>query len=572
MRFGAYTQLFSDYRAVLPYSVLGVLAGIVSAAVILAFDWLITGTSSLWLGDLAPEDFESLPPWLRFALPVLGAAALGLAYTKLIPGDREVGIVHVLSRMESHYGNLPMRNALVQFFAGAIAIATGQSGGREGPGVHLGAAINSSIAARLSLPNNSQRILIACGTAGSIAVAFNTPLAGVIFAMEVIVAEYTVVGFTPVILAAVSATVVGRVFGDGAAIFSIPPVYVNSLLELPLIVLLGVACGAVTAVFIVLLKRCLPLARYPVAVRFVGAGLLTGSLAVVVPEIMGMGYDTLNLVLLGQLAPVFLLTLIVCKLIATAATVGLGMPVGLIGPNLLIGASLGGVLSYWGIEWFPQYTSDPALYVVIGMGASMAAVLNAPLAALLAVVELTQNVSVAFPTMLAIVAATFTNTIVFKQRSAHQSVLRHLQREIPEDPISQLLHQTNVLSVMERNVCTLPHLIESFDDISQPRPLRDWCLLQRDGEPLYLVRGSELRESLASSASPEGYVDLTIPDIRRWSVEWLEPRATLREVVDIMRTKTVEAVIISERAAHNEEAIRGVITRDIIEQYYLRRF
>ncbi len=568
MKPGQYTQLFSDYRALLPYSLLGVLAGIASAVVIMGFDLLITTTSSLWLGEAGAESFENLGLWQRFALPVAGAMVLGIIFSALRPEDREVGIVHVLSRMDSHYGHLPVRNALVQFFGGVIALATGQSGGREGPGVHLGAAINSTIAYRLKLPNNSQRILIACGTAGSIAAAFNAPLAGIIFAMEVIVAEYTVIGFTPVILAAVSATTIRRVF-DNSATFVIPPVELTSLLELPFILLLGICVGTVVALFIYLLKRSLPLSRYSVLLRFTLAGLITGSLAIFLPEVMGIGYDSLNRALLGELAPTILFTIIACKLIATACSVGLGLPVGLIGPNLLIGGCIGGLLGYWGGSLFPELSSDTSLYVVIGMGAAMAAVLNAPLAAILAVVELTQNVLVVFPSMLAIIAATLTTTLVFKQRSAHQTVLRYLQREHNEDPINMMLHQTNVTQVMDRSLLSVPHIIEHTE--LGELELAKWCLLQREGEPLYLVSGEELKPIIAGWQS-EHACDITEQDLRRWSFASLTPRATLREALDIMHQQTVEAIIISDSLAPAEKAFRGVITRDTIAQYYLGKF
>jgi H+/Cl- antiporter ClcA len=565
---GQFTHRFSDYHALLPYSLLGIVAGICSAGIILVFEFLIVSLGAVWLGDASPDGFEALPLWQRFALPVVGAVVLGLLFSALKPSDREVGIIHVLSRMHSHYGHLPMRNALVQMLGGAIALATGQSGGREGPGVHLGAAINSSIAYQLGLPNNSQRILIACGTAGGIAVAFNTPLAGVIFAMEVIVAEYTVIGFTPVILAAISATTVHHAIQGSTATFAIPPVELVSLLELPFILLLGICAGTVTALFTYLMKQNLRFHQQPVLLRFTCAGLLTGALALFVPQVLGVGYDSLNSALVGELAPTLLLAIIGCKLLATACSVGLGLPVGLIGPNLLIGGCLGGLLGYWGGSVFPGLSSDPTLYVVIGMGAAMGAVLNAPLAAILAVVELTHNVLVVFPSMLAIIAATLTTTIVFRQRSAHQTILHYLQREIPEDTVSQLLHQTNVLPVMDRDVAALPHLLELPQATEDKPGFPRWCLLQREGESLYLVQGDELTTVL-SEQEPPGVCDLTELDLRRWSTATLPPRCTLREAMDTLRKQTVEAIVVTDPNAPPESSIRGIITRDIIEQFYL---
>jgi CIC family chloride channel protein len=567
---GHYTHRFNDYSALLPYSLLGILAGICSAGIILLFEFLIVAVGSLWLGDTSPDGFEALPQWQQFALPVAGAVVLGVVFSILKPADREVGIVHVLSRMHSHYGKLPVRNALVQMLGGAVALATGQSGGREGPGIHLGAAINSSIANRFGLPNNSQRILIACGTAGGIAVAFNTPLAGVIFAMEVIVAEYTVVGFTPVILAAVSATTIHHSIQSNTATFAIPPVELVSLLELPFILLLGICAGAVASLFIYLLKQSLRFHQQPVLLRFTCAGLLTGGLALLVPEVLGMGHDSINNALSGNIAPALLLAIIVCKLLATSVSVGLGLPVGLIGPNLLMGACLGGLMGYWGSNVFPINGSDPSLYVVIGMGAAMAAVLNAPLAAILAVVELTQNVLVVFPSMLAIIAATLTVTIVFKQRSAHQTVLRHFQREIPEDPVSQLLDQTSVLPVMDRDVKLLPYQFELPESMAALPQTARWCLLEREGELLYLVQGAQLAELLPQQTAGDS-CDLTELDLRRWSTATLSPRSTLREAMDTLHTQTVEAIIIIDPDAAAETSIKGIITRDIIEQFYIGR-
>lgn len=568
MQPGQFSQYFSDYRALLPYSLLGIAAGLLSAAAVLCFELAINGLGYLWMGKGSPDAFESLPPAERFAIPVVAAALLGLLYARLRPEDREVGIVHVLSRMHSHYGQLPLRNAVVQFLGGVVALASGHSGGREGPGVHLGAAMSSGLCATLGLPNNSQRILIACGTAGSIAAAFDTPLAGVVFAMEVIVAEYTVVGFTPVLVAAISATTLSHTLRGGLTDFVIPEVPLSSLLELPLIVILGLVAGAAAGAFAWLLKSFLRLNRYPVWLRFFGVGLFTGALGLLVPAALGLGYDSLNQAIRGEVAPLALCALLAAKLFATALTVGLGVPVGVIGPSLLIGGCIGGLIGIIGNTLLPGYGTDISLYVVIGMGASMAAMLNAPLAALLAVVELTDSVSVVFPTMLAIVAATLTVTVGFRARSAHQTVLRHLEREIPEDPISQLLHQTNVMTAMDRSVCVLNHGIGPGDFPADMNP--NWCLLKREGEHLVLVRGADA-QPIAEQLQGEDRVDLLEQDIRRWTMTSLSQRATLREALDAMRKNDVEAVVVTDSRIPGDLGIRGVLTRDIIDQFYLMK-
>ena len=565
-----YRSLLNDYESVLPYALLGLVGGVASGLIVLAFEWAIVLSAGLW-GVLGQgEGFEALPRWLQFSLPVGGAIALGAVYSLLKPVDRETGIVHVLSRMHTHYGVLPLKNALVQFIGGTFALATGQSGGREGPGVHLGGAINSLLGQWLKLPHNSLRILIACGTAGGISAAFQTPLAGVIFAMEVIVAEYTVAGFIPVMLAAVSASAISHSLSGGAGVFQLPALQLGSLMELPYIVLLGFSCGLAVSLFIVISKFASRYAHWPVLLRFAIAGLLTGTLALAAPQILGIGYDTLALTLEGELLLGALLLIAAAKLLATAVSCGVGMPIGLIGPNLLIGACIGSIFGILANDFDAASTSEQALYIVIGMGAAMGAVLNAPLAAMLAVIELTQTISLSMAAMLAIVTATLTNNSIFGQRSAHQTVLRQLQRVVPEDPLNQLLHRTSVSSTMDSRVVPVPVMLAQDDVLALIEATPTWCLLEREGEDLYLVNGADLISWLRNEAAPAETTDLTQAPIRRWTAAPVPAQATLRQAMDIMQAETAEAVYVSDHS-HNtgKRLLLGVVTRDSVEKFTL---
>jgi len=233
---------------------------------------------------------------LRFGLPAIGGLVIGLIFQYLShTGGVQVGVVHVLERLSYYQGHLPFRNSILQFFGAAISIISGHSVGREGPSIHLGSASGSLLGQWLHLPNNSIQTLVACGAAAGIAASFNTPLAGVIFSMEVIMMEYTISGFTPVILSAVSATAVTRfVFGAGSA-FSLPSLQLASLFELPYLLIMGLVIGTLAAAFISSLKWFTEVSK-EIAIwkRMTLAGILTGLCALVVPEIMGIGYDTVN--------------------------------------------------------------------------------------------------------------------------------------------------------------------------------------------------------------------------------------------------------------------------------------
>lgn len=567
--FGKYRRYLSNYDSVMAYSVLGIIGGLASGGVILLFENAIVQLAALWGVGQAGDGFEALPKTLQFALPVAGALVLGICYHFLRPEDRETGIVHVLSRMHSHYGVMPARNALVQFVGGAVALASGQSGGREGPGVHLGGAINSLLGQRLGLPHNSLRVLIACGTAGGIAAAFNTPLAGVIFAMEVIVAEYTVVGFIPVMLAAVSASAVSRTLSTGGAAFGIPALHLNSLLEIPYLILLGVICGIAVVTFIRISKYTSQFSGWNIALRFTLAGVITGTLALFVPEILGIGYDTLALALRGEMALWALAVIAAAKLLATAISCGAGLPIGIIGPNLLIGGCIGGALGILGNQLMPGIASDPTLYIVIGMGAAMGAAMNAPLAAILAVIELTHSISIGMPAMLAIVAATLTSAGVFRQRSLHQTMLRQLQRVVPSDPFNQLLHSTSATSIMDTRVVKVPTRLTEEDR----EPLLEfspaWCLVSRDQEDLYLVQGGELLQWL-SDMDDANEVDVTESDIRRWTVTSAPVQASLRQAMDNISRDTAEVACIYERSpSSGKQILQGIVTREAIEKFSL---
>lgn len=566
-----YRQQLSHYDSLLAYSVLGLVGGVASGLVILAFELAISEVALLWQVSNRGDGFESLPIHMHFLLPTLGALILGVGFHFLRPEDRETGIVHVISRMHSHYGALPARNALVQFVAGAFALASGQSGGREGPGVHLGGAVNSLLGQRLGLPNNSLRVLIACGTAGGIAAAFNTPLAGVIFAMEVIIAEYTVIGFIPVILAAVSASAVSRTLGGGVAGFSVDALALNSLWEIPYVILLGVVCGMAVVAFIQISRGTARLGRFNVIVRFTLAGVLTGALALLVPEVLGVGYDTLELALEGRLTVLALVLIGSAKLVATAVSAGAGMPVGVIGPSLLIGACIGGSVGLLGTQFLPGLSSDPNLYIVLGMGAAMAAILNAPLAALLAVIELTHSIGIGMPAMLAIVASTLTCTGLFRQRSLHQTILRQMQRAVPDDPLNNLLHRTHAGTIMDSRVVRVPSTLEEPD----LEPLLEfsptWCLVTREGEDLYLVRGSDLMDWLNERGTPLP-AEITDADIRRWTTARLPVQASLRQALDAINRETAEVACVFERSrASGKDILHGVITRESIETFTLGR-
>ena len=274
-------------------------------------------------------------------MPLVGAA-VSLHLNRLPPDSRRFGVVTSWNACADQ-GHMPLRSAIYQFVGGIAGLTVGLSGGREGPAVHLGAATSSLLGNAVRLPNNSIRTLVACGSAAAIGASFNTPMAGVIFAMEVVMMEYTIASFIPVIIASVTATVVNRWFFGDVIAFSVPETELRSLLEIPYITLAGVAVGVVGSAFILMVRTIARLQVGPFWIRAMAAGAVTGLAAMVAPAVLGVGYDTVNQALLGQLAWTALLVILIAKTVASAACVGVGLPVGMIGPTLVMGAMLGGI-------------------------------------------------------------------------------------------------------------------------------------------------------------------------------------------------------------------------------------
>jgi CIC family chloride channel protein len=242
--------------------------------------------------------------------------------------------------------------------------------------------------------------------------------------MEAVVSEYSVAAFAPVILAAVGATALTRPFYGQDPAFHVPQLALRSLWELPYVALVGAAIGVAAAAFSALLVFFTRLGqRLPFALSsFLGAAAVA-LCALAVPEVMGIGYDTVNRALVGELALGTLATVAMAKLIATTAGIGLGLPGGLIGPTLVTGASAGGafgVLAGWAA---PQYAGPSGFYALLGMGAMMAGTLHAPLAALTAMLELTGNPNIIWPGMLAVIAAFGVSREVFRQAPLFQALL-----------------------------------------------------------------------------------------------------------------------------------------------------
>lgn len=559
-------------------TILGLLVGLFTGGIIVIFRYLIE-VPLPYLADHNHDNFESLSQAERTLYLFAGILALATIFKLAGKKYRETSVGHVLDRLHNHQGKLPLGNCVVQFAGAIVALVSGQSVGREGPAVHLGAGAASQLGQWLRLPNNSMHTLIGCGVAAAIAASFDTPMAGVIFAMEVIVMEYTIVGFVPVILASVMGTAVSRaVFGKSALLVGTSDM--TSLLELPYMVFFGLVISLSASVYIRLNIATLKLLSKPIFLRLLIAGLYTSTVALFIPEIMGLGYDTVNAALAGKLTVTSLLLIGAAKLAVTPVVIGLGIPGGVIGPLMFIGACVGGVIGILLPLLIPEFETNPSFYAILGMAGMMAATLNAPLAALVAVLELSYNPHMIFPAMLVIVVACVSTRQFFKLNSIFIEQLNHSGRELDFGPARQALRRAGVRSIMDARLIRCARVLETEDanSLLQANPM--WMVFEDDANQIALAapdlaialekRASETKSEGADGDEAPSSVPLDLLEIpgRRLTLTAVDDTANLIEALALFQNTNADALYVSSTSNPYRGRMQGIITLSAIQNYY----
>jgi chloride channel protein, CIC family len=554
--------------------VLGVVSGLLTGAVMVGFRLLLELGALAFMPEGDPEAFEGLSPLLRSTLPLVAVALIGIFLWRQPPAARKLGVGHVIERLSYHQGRFPLRNWLNQWWVGVFTVLGGLSAGREGPAIHLGAAAASGLGQQLRLPHNSLRVLVACGTAAGISASFNTPIAGVIFAMEVVMLEYTIVGFMPVILASTMGALVAMLVYGPEPAFQVPSVSLGSLMNLPWIVVTALFIGLLAGLFIHV-ARSERIRQRPVWLRLSLVALATASVAWWYPEVQGIGYDSLGASLTGDLTVDVLLALVVAKLLLTAITVASGIPIGIMGPVMVVGAAAGALMGLAGGWLWPDTAAEPGFYAMLGVAAMLAAVLQAPLAALMALLELTHNPNIILPGMLAVVVSGLTARQLCHCDGFFISVTRHGLHPL-QQPLMQALSRVSVAAVMERSLVRTPRLVtrDQARALLEAKPM--WILIIRssDDKPTLALKAADLAralmdEEIAEEAEVEGeLIDLLEVPGQRLEMAPIHLQATLSEAFMRLNDQAVDALYVEHGHRPKHKRISGIITRGAIERYY----
>lgn len=440
----------SNANTSLQLVVLGGVVGLIAAFAIVAMRQSIEAIQ-LYFSLGHHDEFGADGQTTRMLAPLCGA--LVILFIAFITHQKyhRMGIPFVLHRLRKFYGYIPIGNTINQFFSAIAALASGFSVGKEGPAVHVGAGSASYLSQKLNLPHNAGRILTSCGIAAGISATFNAPLAAVVFVLEVVMQQFRIHSFLPLMVASlIGSTVSQEFFGDthDYAHIAITTLKLDSIGPF---IALGIIVGTAATLFNrSLLGVMKASAKMKMGVRLPLAGCIVGIIAWFIPHVVGTEAGALNIAFSAQPELNFIVLVLLGKFIATVCALGLGIPGGVIGVLYALGALLGSVVVWSIVPYFPELTPYTSMAIMICMVALMASSLNAPLAALVAILEISQQATIIFPSLLVVVPAIIVAQQMFGTKSLFLEQLDFQKLPYKTAPVYNTLQHTGVLSLLRR--------------------------------------------------------------------------------------------------------------------------
>jgi len=562
-------ERIQPFSLVLQACAVGVLTGggaIAYAELINFVQWCALGSTGLPLYIL-PE-----LAWYRILLtPMFGGLLIALVSYFLAHGAKGHGVPEVIESVTLGGGRIPPHSAAVKAFTSAVTIGTGGSVGREGPMVHIGASLGSVFGLLLRVPSSRLPVLAGCGVAGGIAAAFNAPIAGAFFALEVVMGNFAMPAFGPVMLSSVFATVVSRTYFGNHPAFVVPGYTLMSAFELPLYLLLGVACGVGGLVFMTLLdslERRIAALSLPSLLKPALGGLILGAAVIFIPNVYGIGYATMDLILRSGLSWQWLLLLLGAKMGATSLTLASGGSGGLFLPALYLGAIIGGLFGFGVGDLFPSIAGPSGGYALVGMGAFLAGVVHCPITAFLLLFELTNDYHIILPLMTSVVMSTLVAKLV-REESIYTLQLMRRGIDIRRRE-ENVMHAFTVRQVMRGDA---PALSETapFSDIVQYFLVNSFPVCFVVAEDC-MLRGMISIHDVKVSLQEETLGDLVIArDLAQTCRVTTSPDETLAQCLEkFARTEQEHLPVVGETGR-----LQGVISRrdvlDLYNQEILRR-
>ncbi|WP_369914347.1 chloride channel protein [Maritimibacter sp. 55A14] len=472
--------------------IIALLIGIAAGFAALGFRKGIAGLQTLIYGTddvMLASHLDTLPWYVVLAVPVAGGLAVGIILHVFTANRTARGVADVIDGAAMREGRVEVKEGLASALASLVTLSTGGSTGREGPVVHLAGVISTWVSDRIHADAINGRDLLGCAVAAAVSASFNAPIAGALFALEVVLRHFAVHAFAPIVIASVAGTVVSRLEFGNVTEFRLPDESVLGFyVELPAFLLLGLVCGLVAVV----LMRGVFWAEdignefqratgMPAWLRPALAGLILGGVAIWFPHIIGVGYETTSHALTGELLLWNAVVFAAVKVFAVAVTMAGRMGGGMFSPSLMVGALTGLAFGLVATAVFPTVSGSQTLYALAGMGAVAAAVLGAPISTTLIVFELTGD----WQTGLAVMVSVSLSTALASRmvdRSFFLTQLERRNRHLAAGPQAYLLATVPVSLVMRPR-----------DSQRAADEARCWEMVE---EGLFIDRGATLESAM----------------------------------------------------------------------------
>jgi CIC family chloride channel protein len=515
------------------------------------------------------ENITNTPWYLLILVPTIGGAIVGPLIYFFAPEAKGHGVPEVMQAILLKGGKIRPRVAAIKALASAITIGTGGSVGREGPIIQIGSSIGSTVGQLFKVPQKKLKTLVACGAAAGIAAAFNAPIAGALFAVEIILMDFAVAQFSPIVISAVMATVISHSYEGNLAAFSVPAYEYASPYELGFYFILGAASGIVSYLFIKILyfsedffdeKLNIPEYLKPII-----GGLAIGVMAIAFPQIMGVGYDSINNALHGDMIWYVAFGLVFLKIIATSLTLGSGGSGGIFAPSLFMGAMLGYFLGDLANQFFPDITAGPGAYALVAMGGLVAGTTRAPITAIIIVFELTYDYEIILPLMITSIVSLIVSTYLSRE-SIYTLKLLLRGISIKEGTEINVMESISVKDVYDKDFTSI-EITENFNKVVNTVLSGkgvEFPVVNKNNNIVGIISMNDLKELLFEKDALNSL--LIAGDLANTDFEVLTHEDNCKRALEIMRVHEFEGIPIVE--AFNSKKIIGMLWRKDIQDAY----
>jgi len=560
--------LMQDHNMLILAALIGFVSGLASTA----FRWMIE-----FFGNVFSSEGLSLLgitgtalPFLLPLMPMFGGIFTGIICHFFPDAVKENGVHRVMHAVALKAGKIRKRTLITCSTTSALTIGSGGSAGREGPTVQIGSAVGSALGNLFHLSRERVRVLVGCGAAAGIAASFNAPLAGVLFSLEIILGDFAIHTFSPIIVASVIGTATGRALEGNEITFQVPIHELVSYSEIIFYLFLGLLCGLVSRLFTSFYFKSHDFfdnkVNLPKPLKPALGGLIVGLISIGFPAILGNGYEFMEKALSGELLWGMAFILIFLKIFSTSVTLGSGGLGGVFAPSLFIGAMLGSAFGAMVHGINPDLTASPETYALVGMGAVAGAVMQAPLTNILMLFELTNDYTIILPIMITCIVSAqtfrgFTKNSIYIQKLLKEGINIQHGREV------SILNSIKVSEVMHKEVTNIPEGMpfrKILETISYSKNFY-FPVVNDKGEMSGILSFHMVREMIFE----EDLGDLVVAnDLSVKPVKSLTPDNNLNQAMELFAQLDVEQLPV----VHNNDIKRviGMVNRGEVVAAYNR--